>query len=174
MRRTKGRRERGLSSGGPSRVSGGCPTPRLFSAVRDAKRAISLCHALLSERGDLSGARLATAVLAAIQSLDAPALDFFFDLLVDEFSPDPARVERAAAAYCAHPSSTNLMRLREAVEPPRQELFRRLNLAPAGLRQLIEMRRRLLCTLADHVQRAEIDDDLVNLFRSWFNGGFLV
>ena len=121
----------------------------------------------------MSGARLATAVLAAIQSLDAPALDFFFDLLVDEFSPDPARVERAAAA-CAHPSPTNLIRLQEAVEPPRQELFRRFNLAPTGLGQLIGMRRRLLCTLADHPQRIRIDADLVHLLRSWFNGGFLV
>ena len=122
----------------------------------------------------MSGAHLATAVLAAIQSLDAPALDGFFDLLGDEFSPDPARVERAAAAYCAHPSPTTLIRLQEAVESPRQELFRRLNLAPAGLAQLIEMRRRLAGTLAEHPERIRIDADLLHLFRSWFNGGFLV
>ena len=172
--RTKSLPERGLSSGGPSEASGGGLTSRQLCTVRDARRAISRCHALLSERGDVSGARLATAVLAAIQSLDASALDCFFDLLVDEFSPDPARVERASAAYRAHPSPTNLIRLQEAVEPPRQELFRRINLAPTGLGQLIGMRRRLLCTLADHPQRIRIDADLVHLLRSWFNGGFLV
>jgi malonyl-CoA decarboxylase len=122
----------------------------------------------------VSAARLATAVLAAIQALDAPALDSFFDLLLEEFSPDPARVDQAAAAYRAHPSPTNLIHLQKAVEPPRQELFRRFNLAPAGLRQLIEMRRRLLGTLADHPQRITIDADLVHLLRLWFNGGFLV
>jgi len=112
--------------------------------------------------------------LATIQSLDARALDLFFDLLVDELSPNPARIERATIAYRAQPSPTSLIRLQEAVESPRKELFQRLNLAPAGLGQLIAMRRRLLSTLADHPQRIAIDADLVQLFRSWFNGGFLV
>ena len=39
---------------------------------------------------------------------------------------------------------------------------------------LVEMRRQLLPTLAAHPQRAGIDVDLLHLFRSWFNRGFLV
>ena len=39
------------------------------AAVRDARRTIWLCHALLSERGDVSGARLAREALAAYQEL---------------------------------------------------------------------------------------------------------
>src|SRR4029434_1769188 len=39
---------------------------------------------------------------------------------------------------------------------------------------LVDMRRRLLRTLGDHPQRAEIDADLTHLFRSWFNRGFLM
>jgi malonyl-CoA decarboxylase len=60
------------------------------------------------------------------------------------------------------------------VEPPRQELFRRFNMARGGINVLVEMRRRLLPTLGVHPQRADIDVDLIHLFRSWFNRGFLV
>jgi malonyl-CoA decarboxylase len=39
---------------------------------------------------------------------------------------------------------------------------------------LVAMRRRLLATLDARPERAGIDADLVHLFRSWFNRGFLV
>ena len=133
-----------------------------------------MCHALLSERGEVSGARLATEVLAVYQSLHGQALDAFFDGLVDQFSPDPAHVRRAADAYRDDPSPGNLVRLQSAVEPPRQELFRRFNMGAGGTRALVEMRRRILHALADHPQWAAIDADLVHLFKSWFNRGFLV
>src|SRR5712691_10188699 len=112
------------------------------AAARGARRAISLCHALLSERGEVSGARLAREALAAYESLDESALGFFFDLLVKEFSLDPEEVGRAADAYRRDPSQANLARLQRSVEPPRQELFRRLNMAAGGTGVLVEMRRR--------------------------------
>jgi malonyl-CoA decarboxylase len=60
------------------------------------------------------------------------------------------------------------------VESPRQEFFRRWNMAPGGTAVLVAMRRRLLQTLDTHPDRAGIDADLAHLFRSWFNRGFLV
>ena len=60
----------------------------------------------------------------------------FFEILNREFSPDPEEVGSAADAYRKEPSSDNLLRLQRVVEPPRQELFRRLNLAPEGTRRL--------------------------------------
>jgi malonyl-CoA decarboxylase len=92
---------------------------------------------------------------------------------VTTFSVDPEAVRQAAAAYRLDASPANLAALQEAVEPPRQELFRRCNMAPGGTAALVDMRRRLLRTLGDHPQRAEIDADLTHLFRSWFNRGFL-
>jgi malonyl-CoA decarboxylase len=144
------------------------------ASVRDARRVISMCHALLSERGEVSGLRLASEVLAAYQSLEAEALDAFFDRLVEEFSPGPEEVAHAVDAYRADPSQANLVRLQERVESPRQELFRRCNIAPGGTGVLVEMRRQLLHTLGEHPKRTGIDRDLVHLFRSWFNRGFLV
>ena len=65
------------------------------------------------------------------------------------------------------------MRLQDAVEPPRQELFRRLNMAPGGTAALVEMRRLLLKALKANPQWRAIDADLLHLLRSWFNRGFL-
>ncbi|HKE41913.1 MAG TPA: malonyl-CoA decarboxylase [Casimicrobiaceae bacterium] len=143
------------------------------AAMSNARRAIALCHGLLSERGEVSGARLAREALAAYRSLDARAVDAFFDLLVEEFSPDPRELWRSAESYRDEPSQANLILLQHAAEPPRQELFRRLNMAPGGTRLIVDMHRDLLAGIADHPQWLGIDADFVHLLRSWFNRGFL-
>lgn len=141
---------------------------------RSAGRAIALCHALLSERGEVSGARLAKEALAAYRALDEPALAVFFELLVKEFSPKPEDVGQCADAYRRDPSQANLIRLQHVVEPPRQELFRRLNMAPEGTGVLVEMRSRLLRELAEKPEWKGIESDLAHLLSSWFNRGFLI
>jgi malonyl-CoA decarboxylase len=142
--------------------------------LRRAREIVAMCRALLSELGEVSGPRIATEVLAAYQTLEHPAREMFFDLLAEDFSPDPAEIERATDAYRRMASPATLKGLQAAVESPRQELFRRLNLAPGGIRVLLDMRRQLLPTLERSPQREVIDNDLSHLFRSWFNGGFLV
>ncbi len=140
---------------------------------RQVRAAISLCEAVLSERGEVSGARLATEALTAYRALDDRGRDAFLGLLADSFLPHPDDVGLAADAYRSLPSPATLTRLQLAVESPRQELFRRLNLARGGTSALIEIRRHLRRTLQQHPERAGIDADLAHLFRSWFNGGFL-
>jgi malonyl-CoA decarboxylase len=83
-------------------------------------------------------------------------------------------IERAADAYKTDPSQANLVRLQAAVEPPRQELFRRFNMAPGATAALVDVREELLKTLGNHPERIGVDADLAHLLRSWFNRGFLV
>jgi malonyl-CoA decarboxylase len=156
---------------GPSSEKGA--SPRVDRMCR-ASQAIKHCHALLSKRGKVSGAHLATEALAAYRSLAASAIGAFFDRLVIEFSSDPDDVRRSADAYCANPSAANLMQLLRASETPRLELFRRLNLASGGTGALIEMRAQLLRGLSEHPAWAGIEAELDQLLRSWFNQGFLV
>jgi malonyl-CoA decarboxylase len=144
------------------------------AAVCSARHAVSLCHSLMSERGEVSGARIAREALAAYQALDEKALAIFFDLLVKEFSPPPEEVGRVADAYRQEPSQANLVRLQRAVESPRQELFRRLNMPAGGTGILVDMRRRLLKLLPGQPHYAGLDADLGHLLNSWFNRGFLV
>lgn len=139
-----------------------------------ATQVLDLCQALMSERGEVSGSRLAARALGGYAMLPAAGIDEFLDLLAREFSPDPRAVWRAAERYHRAPDAASLAGLQDAVEPPRQELFRRLNMAPGGTTVLVDLRRRLLPTLRDHPERSSIDADLAHLFRSWFNRGFLV
>ena len=143
-------------------------------ATRTSRKTVALCHSLLSERGEVSGSRLAAEALDAYQSLDDRARRAFFESLIREFSPDPEEVGQAGDAYRNTPSPENLARLQKVVEAPRQELFRRLNLAPDGTRILVAMRGQVL-EEADRAPRLKpIATDLAHLFTSWFNRGFLV
>jgi malonyl-CoA decarboxylase len=143
-------------------------------ASRSAEKIVALCRGLLSERGEVSGRRLASEILTAYQSFDAPSASEFFSLLVKEFAPNPADVGPVAEAYRKEPTSENLARLQRVVEPPRQELIRRLNMAPGGTRVLVEMRARLLRELDRHPGWQPLASDLMHLLTSWFNRGFLV
>jgi malonyl-CoA decarboxylase len=140
---------------------------------RDASRAIECCEALLSGRGEVLGRSLANEALTAYQSLSAPGLSAFFDFLVNRCSPDPKVVQRRGDAYRDEPSHVNLIQLQQSLESPRQELFRRLNLATNGTGALVDIRRRLLQGLNNNPEWAAIETDLAHLLRSWFNGGFL-
>jgi malonyl-CoA decarboxylase len=142
-------------------------------AQRHARQAIELCRALISERGEVSGAMLARDALAAYNSLAPAALPAFFDLLVSDFSPDTVELDATYAAFRAHPTQENLIRLQRCVEAPRQELFRRLNTASGGTAALVTMRREVVASLKTHPEWKGIDADLGHLFGSWFNRGFL-
>ncbi len=133
-----------------------------------------LCQALVSQRGEASGAALAIETLAAYQTLDADDRAVFFERLLDDFAPKSEGVLRAAEAYRSDPSQANLLALGGAIESPRQELFRRLNMAPGGTAALVELRHGLLRQMADRPELRVVDADLLYLFRSWFNRGFLV
>jgi malonyl-CoA decarboxylase len=58
-------------------------------------------------------------------------------------------------------------------EPPRQEVFRRMNMAPGGTATLVQLRGQLLGAMKAHPEFAAVDQDLTHLLASWFNRGFL-
>jgi malonyl-CoA decarboxylase len=122
--------------GWPTRLNGSGPrTPS-----RAARKAILLCRNLLSERGEVSGTLLAAEALAAYQALDENSRAGFFDLLIEEFSPDSKQVLSAGDAYRADPSPENLARLQAAVESPREADLERLLIAWFN-RGFLELRR---------------------------------
>ena len=134
-----------------------------------------LCEALLSGRGEASGVALARDVLASYAALPPQGRAEFFDELAARFGPDRDKVEEAARAVLEDPlDEARLRRLHKVSEPRRQELIRRLNLAPGGTSALVGMRRELLAGLREHPGWADVDRDFEHLFSSWFNRGFLV
>lgn len=132
-----------------------------------------LCHQLLSQHGEVSQTVLAGRILEQYKLMDFSQKLAFFRMLASEFSPDNKGMQAALEAYqrAATPAATAA--LYAAVEPPRQELFRRINTGMAGTESLVRWRSDLLRLLHANRELAVVDQDLKHLFRSWFNRGFL-
>jgi malonyl-CoA decarboxylase len=131
-----------------------------------------LAGALSSNRGEASGVAIASGLLRRYRGLDREGRLAFLKYLARTMQPDPVDVTRAAKAYLSGPDTTALRALQRAVESPRLEFFRRLNLAPGATAEIVSMRRDLLRT--GDPSLGPLDGDLRHLLASWFNRGFLV
>lgn len=131
------------------------------------------CQRLLRDSAGLNGMGEASDLIDRIEDMDAPALADFFDWMAEALSPDPQQVLHRAQAYAAAPGAATLLALTAVAEPPRQELFRRLNRMPGGTAAVLRLRRALLARLAEHPGWAATEADLLHLLSSWFNPGFL-
>lgn len=135
---------------------------------------VELCEQLLSGRGEASGVALAAEILEAYRALKTGERVAFFEALAHRFGPDRERLRQAAQKYVTSQSEEVEAELHDASEPRRQEIVRRLNLAPDGTETLVSMRAHLLDALSRRDDLATVDRDFVHLFSSWFNRGFLV
>ncbi|WP_103173440.1 malonyl-CoA decarboxylase [Paracoccus sp. SY] len=130
---------------------------------------------LLSRRGEASGVALARALVTAFEDADEARRLEFLATLADRFGPDPKAIGKALEDMQRDPGSAEAIEaLHIASEPRRQELLRRLNLAPGGTAALVRMREELLRHLKDNPALRRVDSDFSHLFASWFNRGFLV
>lgn len=132
-----------------------------------------LCSQLLSQRGEASQTMLAQRIIEQYKAMDSSHQLAFFQMLAREFAPDEKAIQSALEDYGRGHTSASVAALAAAAEPPRQELFRRINTGPAGTETLVAMRRDLLHHMAGHPELGVVDADLKHLFRSWFNRGFL-
>jgi len=147
---------------------------RRTDASARSESLMELCEDLLSGRGEASGVALAREILGRYAALTTGPRIAFFEALAQRFGTEPARMEKAIAAWQAKPCDQTAADLHAASEPRRQELFRRLNLAPGGTQALVRMREQLMDVLPHRDDLQPVDDDFVHLFTSWFNRGFLV
>ena len=147
---------------------------RRVEASARSESLVELCEDLLSSRGEASGVARAREILGRYGELTTGPRIAFFEALSERFGPDPARMQAAIAAWREKPSDATAAELHAASEPRRQELFRRLNLAPGGTAALVRMREQLIDVLDHRDDLTAVDDDFVHLFSSWFNRGFLV
>jgi malonyl-CoA decarboxylase len=169
------------------RVSGPTWVASLLNTIADSGRDLlardaprrdrmdigALCRDLMSLRGEASGTAIAREVVQRYATLDDEARTAFFASLRDAFGPDRDAVLAAADAYRELDDEKSLRALAHAVEAPRQELIRRINMAPRGTEELVGMRTDLLARLPDDRSLRAVDDDLRHLLASWFNRGFL-
>ena len=140
---------------------------------RRALRLARLLRTLISQKGEATGAVLARRAVQLYRGLGPEGRRHFFERLAADFAPDRDAVLAAAQAYHAEPSVAHLAALQHVAEPPRQEVFRRMNMAPGGTAALVGLRRDLLEAMKGHPELAAVDHDLTHLLGSWFNRGFL-
>jgi len=136
-------------------------------------RAKQLAATLLSERGEASGALVARQLHEVLGALGAGDRHGFQRYLATEFQPDRAALRAAAERYVADGTTEAAAALAQAADPPRQELLRRMNMAPGGTGTLIAMRSEITAHSRHEPELKVLDADLKHLFASWFNRGFL-
>src|SRR3954465_3198635 len=135
---------------------------------------VELCEELLSRRGEASGVALARELLVTYDDLTTGPRIAFFEALATKFGVDRERIDAAVDAWTREGTDEAAVELHLASEPRRQELFRRLNLAPGGTAALVSMREDVIDAMVHRDDLAPVDQDFVHLFSSWFNRGFLV
>ncbi len=146
----------------------------LLGGVNRRDHIHDLAAALLSGQGEASGVAIARELLVKYKSLSADDRRAFVRHIAETMQPDAEAITRAATSYIAAPSNITLAGLQAAVESPRQEFFRRLNLAPGGTLEIVALRRDLLRLPKGDAAISVVDHDLQHLLSSWFNRGFLV
>lgn len=144
--------------------------PANRSAIEIARR---LCDDLLSEHGEASGTALAREVVNLFRTMDAADRMAFLQMLNDDYAYSPAALRAAAEHYLTEGSHQAYEALCRTVEAPRQELLRRMNIAPGGTAAILIMREFLLQVIPDHPEMKPLNADIRHLFTSWFNRGFL-
>src|SRR5882672_7896469 len=154
------------------------PNTQTSSGLSNSKpapvdRVKQLAATLLSERGEASGAQVARELHHVLRALDADDRHSFQRYLATEFQPDRTALQAAAERYLADSTAEAAAALAQAADPPRQELLRRMNMAPGGTGALIAMRSEITAHLRDEPKLKLLDADLKHLFASWFNRGFL-
>lgn len=148
---------------------------RLGRTGRQDDRPIeALIGALMSTIGEGSGLTVAHSLLSRYAEMDDTAKLAFFHHLASDMNIHAVTVRDALEAYEADQTKATYRSFMQAVEPPRQELIRRLNQVPGATGALVAMRADLLrLGRGDNALQA-LDLDFRHLFASWFNRGFLV
>jgi malonyl-CoA decarboxylase len=137
------------------------------------ERINAACSVLMGRIGDAARVAVAEQALMAYAQLQPDEKQSFFESLRDDYGVNADKIKIAYAAWDANPDAAAVADLFNAVEPARQSLLRRLNLAPQATPQLVAMRQDLLQAIRNDPSLAPIDQDFSHLLTSWFNRGFL-
>ena len=148
-------------------------TPYAYSEKADGPIE-ELCHELLSQKGNILGLTIAGKILASYDQMSDPKKIAFFNFLVTEMDINIDEIQARLSAYDVDRSRDNLTKYLSSSETKRRELFRRLNQDASATGRLVAMREDLMRLAKSKPELQTVDLDFQQLFRSWFNNGFLV
>ena len=139
----------------------------------DLDTIISLCDDLISNKGAAFGITVARDITDLYQTLSPENKLLFFKKINEKYKPSHTKVTEAIESYQKTQNDKNLYKLFITSEGKRRELFKRMNMAPNGISTIVSLREDLLKILDENKDLVPLDDDLRELFKSWFNPGFL-
>jgi malonyl-CoA decarboxylase len=139
----------------------------------DLESIVILCDELLSNKGIVFGITVARDITNLYQELSNENKLIFFKKINEKYKPDYGEVDDAIELYTQSQNEKSLSKLFEAAEGKRRELFRRMNIAPNGTAIIVKIREDLLKFLEKNKELNYLDNDLIHLFKAWFNPGFL-
>ena len=134
---------------------------------------IDLCNDLLSSKGAAFGITLARDILFRYHNLSAEEKLKFLKLINDTYKPDDREIEKAIENYNKNKNSQSALNLSRVTSGKRKELFIRLNMAPQGTSEIVSLREDLLMFIKTNPELISLDYDLIDIFKNWFNPGFL-
>ena len=139
----------------------------------DLETILLLCDDLISNKGAAFGITVARDITNLYQSLSFENKLLFFKKINEKYKPSHTKVIEAIENYQKTQNDKNLYKLFVTSEGKRRELFKRMNMAPNGISTIVSLREDLLKILDENKDLVPLDDDLRELFKSWFNPGFL-
>ncbi len=139
----------------------------------DKKNILELCDDLISFKGVASGIAIARQITEQYKKFNNEEKLNFFTTINKRYKANLDQVKVFAEDFINNPNEVSLNKLNYASEGLRQELIRRINMAPNGTTFLVSMRQDLLTLLNDYPELKTLDEDIRHLFKSWFNPGFL-
>ena len=138
------------------------------------RRQVSECLRALG--GEVSARSRAAHLGETYLGLTPIGRERFLRLLAAEFGTDPAAVDEAINNYLGAGGEERLpaeARLRAALRSPRVRLLTQFNALPSGVKFLVDLRRDLLAMRPWDRELRALDQDLMDILRSWFDVGFL-
>ena len=139
----------------------------------DLDTILSLCGDLLSTKGAAFGITVARDITDLYSSLSIENKLLFFKKINEKYKPSHTEVSKAIEEYQRTQNDKNLYNLSVTSEGKRRELFKRINMSPNGISTIVSLREDLLKIINKNKDLIPLDDDLRELFKSWFNPGFL-
>lgn len=127
--------------------------------------------------GEVSARIRAARLAETYLSLNDDGRYRFLKLIALEFGPDPARVEKAHAAYQKAVGTSDQWKaeaaLRMAMRSLRIRILTQFNAIPQGVKFLVDLRADLLRYLEKDRELAVLDRELESRLSAWFDVGFL-
>ena len=150
-------------------------SPRnIFSDFKTKDSIKGLLDKIVNCTGEASALAYSEILMKKIENLNNINLLDFFIILSKDYDLDNKELLKSVSHYADNNSVQNYKFMTSNFHSKRMIIFKNLNSIERGTIRLVNIRERLLNLIKENIELKKVDIDLSNLFKNWFNRGFLV